>query len=220
MTPAEIVRSYRQSDRPADQIRVLAELNACPIQTIVDALLAQGEKLPKGYRVPREKRLPASAILFDETRAKALHQEGKCDLDIAEMLGVPKTAVVKWRKSRDLAANSPLKGRPQRPRKRPGAQPPMPPEVEMGASTPAAPEAQPSGVPRNAGHTPSAAPSSGIPVAYLARMFAVMAEICPAALVRVDGLPARTLNITGGADGVPLMADILSGTGRRADETG
>ena len=47
MTEEEIVRRYKQADNKRDSIRILAELNACPKQTIRDILEANGLGVPK-----------------------------------------------------------------------------------------------------------------------------------------------------------------------------
>lgn len=50
MTEGEILRSYREAKNPKEQIKVLAELNAVPKDTIIDILIEQGvdeKELPK-----------------------------------------------------------------------------------------------------------------------------------------------------------------------------
>lgn len=47
MTEAEIVKSYQRADKKREQIKILAELNACPKQTIRDILEKHGEEVPK-----------------------------------------------------------------------------------------------------------------------------------------------------------------------------
>ena len=47
MSESEIVASYRQAAKPAAQITVLAELNACSKERIEDILREAGEPLPK-----------------------------------------------------------------------------------------------------------------------------------------------------------------------------
>lgn len=48
MTAAEIASSYRQAARPRAQITVLAELNACTKERILEILAAEGVELPTG----------------------------------------------------------------------------------------------------------------------------------------------------------------------------
>ena len=47
MSEGEIVASYRQAAKPADQIKVLADLNVCSKEHIEDILREAGEPLPK-----------------------------------------------------------------------------------------------------------------------------------------------------------------------------
>lgn len=47
MTEAEIVKSYQRAEKKRDQIKILAELNACQKQTIRDILEKHGEEVPK-----------------------------------------------------------------------------------------------------------------------------------------------------------------------------
>ena len=42
MSPSEIVSSFRQAKRPNDQIGVLADLNDCTKQDILDVLTEEG----------------------------------------------------------------------------------------------------------------------------------------------------------------------------------
>ena len=54
MSESEIVASYRQAAKPAAQITVLADLNACSKERIEEILREAGEPLPK--KVGRPKR--------------------------------------------------------------------------------------------------------------------------------------------------------------------
>lgn len=47
MTNDEIVREYREAANKRAQIRILAQLNACPVETITDILTGAGEDIPK-----------------------------------------------------------------------------------------------------------------------------------------------------------------------------
>ena len=47
MSESEIVASYRQAAKPAAQITVLADLNACSKERIEEILREAGEPLPK-----------------------------------------------------------------------------------------------------------------------------------------------------------------------------
>ena len=47
MTEAEIVKSYQRAEKKREQIKILAELNACQKQDIRDILEKHGEEVPK-----------------------------------------------------------------------------------------------------------------------------------------------------------------------------
>ena len=47
MTPGEIVTSYRQAANPVAQLRVLADLNVCSKDDIIEVLAAQGVEVKK-----------------------------------------------------------------------------------------------------------------------------------------------------------------------------
>lgn len=47
MTEAEIVKSYQRAEKKREQIKILAELNACQKQVIRDILEKNGEEVPK-----------------------------------------------------------------------------------------------------------------------------------------------------------------------------
>lgn len=56
MTESEITRSYRQADDKKAQIRILAELNACQREDIINILTAAGEiKALRKKAAPKEK---------------------------------------------------------------------------------------------------------------------------------------------------------------------
>lgn len=55
MTPGEIVTSYRQAANPVAQLRVLADLNVCSKDDIIEVLAAQGVEVKKKAGRPRKK---------------------------------------------------------------------------------------------------------------------------------------------------------------------
>lgn len=56
MTDEEICRSYREAKEPNKQIQILADLNACDCENIVEILKANNEPLKKRpYRTPKKK---------------------------------------------------------------------------------------------------------------------------------------------------------------------
>lgn len=55
MTPGEIVTSYRQAANPVAQLRVLADLNVCSKDDIIEVLAAQGVEVKKKAGRSRKK---------------------------------------------------------------------------------------------------------------------------------------------------------------------
>jgi len=53
MTNEEILRSFKQAQNQAEQVRILADLNACDVDTIKEILLSQGVDARK---LPRERK--------------------------------------------------------------------------------------------------------------------------------------------------------------------
>ena len=98
MSDHELLYEYRHAVNPAAQIKVLAELNAVSVGAMRNKLLDLGAELPDVTITPRN--LTASAI--DGARAWELYNEGLCDHDMAETLGVSKKTVANWRQQNDL----------------------------------------------------------------------------------------------------------------------
>ena len=99
MSDHEILYEYRHAVNPAAQIKVLAELNAVSVGVMRNKLLDLGAELPaEPTKTPRN--LTASVI--DDARAWELYNEGLCDHDMAEALGVSKKTVANWRQQNDL----------------------------------------------------------------------------------------------------------------------
>lgn len=70
MTEEEIVRRYKQADNKRDSIRILAELNACPKQTIRDILEANGLGVPKvGNRYTAQAKALKEKMATEEAEA-------------------------------------------------------------------------------------------------------------------------------------------------------
>ena len=70
MTEEEIVRRYKQADNKRDSIRILAELNACPKQTIRDILEANGLGVPKvGGRYTKQAKALKEKMATEEAEA-------------------------------------------------------------------------------------------------------------------------------------------------------
>lgn len=190
MDDAEIRTSYNTAKNREAQVRVLAELNATTPFAMAAKLRELGCEVPELPPV-KQKRLRAHDVLFDENRARALFEEGKSDLDIAEMLGVSVYAFATWRRKNGL--NRPKGGVAQRmaspaPKPKPcKAQPPTPPEAEL-------PEPEPA--PETAGHGSQAlfpASPKATSAAALGRVLLDLAERYPGLVLTVNGTAVRSL---------------------------
>ena len=114
MTDDEIRSSMRRAKHPAEQVKVLAELNACSEAEV----RAKLEEL--GIAVPAKK---PKAWKFDTGRARQLLAEGRTDLEAAEMLGISKQTFGDWRRAMKIPVNP----EPRRPAKAmPAARGPAP----------------------------------------------------------------------------------------------
>ena len=126
MTDDEIRSSMRRAKDPAEQVKVLAELNACS-EAEVRAKLEQ-----LGIAAPQKK---PKVWKFDTDRGRQLLTEGKTDLEAAEMLGITKQTFAVWRRAMGLPVNT----EPRRPVKRkkaaPGPAPAVPASGESGTMT-------------------------------------------------------------------------------------
>lgn len=179
MDDTEIRTSYNTAKDPKSQIKVLAELNVTTPSAIAAKLRELGCDVPDMPEV-KQRPLRAHDVLFDEDRARALFAEGKCDLDIAEMLGISIKQFAEWRRKNGM----------KRPRggnmsawSKPGhAQPPMPPEAETPEPETAAPGSQPlMSAPK---------PTSA---AALGRVLLDLAERYPGIVLTVNGAAVQAL---------------------------
>ena len=126
MTDDEIRSSMRKAKNPTEQVKVLAELNACSEAEIrvklEDLGIAATARKPKVWK-------------FDTERARQLLAEGRTDLEAAEMLGISKQTFGDWRRSMKLRVNP----EPRRPAKAkratPGPAPAVPASGEPGTMT-------------------------------------------------------------------------------------
>lgn len=126
MTDDEIRSSMRRAKHPAEQVKVLAELNACSeaeVRTKLEELgIAVPAKKPKVWK-------------FDTGRARQLLAEGRTDLEAAEMLGISKQTFGDWRRAMKIPVNP----EPRRPAKvkqaAPGPAPAVPASGEPGTMT-------------------------------------------------------------------------------------
>lgn len=126
MTDDEIRSSMRKAQNPAEQVKVLAELNACSEAEV----RAKLEEL--GIAVPAKK---PKVWKFDTGRARQLLAEGRTDLEAVEMLGISKQTFGDWRRAMKIPVNP----EPRRPAKAkraaPGPAPAVPPIRETRAMT-------------------------------------------------------------------------------------
>ena len=126
MTDDEIRSSMRKAKNPTEQVKVLAELNACSEAEV----RAKLEEL--GIAVPAKK---PKVWKFDTGRARQLLAEGRTDLEAAEMLGISKQTFGDWHRSMKLRVNP----EPRRPAKvkqaAPGPAPAVPASGEPGTMT-------------------------------------------------------------------------------------
>ena len=126
MTDDEIRSSMRKAKNPTEQVKVLAELNACSEAEIRVKLEELGIAAPA--RKPK-------AWKFDTDRARQLLAEGRTDLEAAEMLGISKQTFGDWRRAMKIPVNP----EPRRPAKvkqaAPGPAPAVPASGEPGTMT-------------------------------------------------------------------------------------
>ena len=189
MDDAEIRTSYNTAKNREAQVQVLAELNATTPSVMAAKLRELGCDVPEPPTV-KQRPLRAHDILFDENRARALFEEGKSDLDIAEMLGVSVYAFATWRRKNGL--NRPKGGAAQHkasPAHEPKpcrAQPPTPPEVETPVPEPAPETAAPGSQPLMSAPKPTSA-------AALGRVLLDLAERYPGIVLTVNGAAVQAL---------------------------
>lgn len=188
MDDAEIRISYNTAKNRAAQVQVLAELNAVPQAVMAEKLRELGCDVPDLQEV-KQKPLRPKEVLFDENRARALFDEGKSDLDCAEMLGISVTAFATWRKKNGLmrarggvAQRKPRTASRTKPCK---AQPPTPPEAETPEP---APETAGSG-----SQTTVAVPAKHTSAAALGRVLLDLAERYPGLMLTVNGAGVRSV---------------------------
>ena len=189
MDDTEIRTSYNTAKNQAAQVQVLAELNAVTPSAMAAKLRELGCDVPEMPEV-KQRPLRAHDLILDETRARALFEEGKSDLDIAEMLGVSVYAFATWRRKNGL--NRPKGGAAQQkasptPKPKPcRAQPPMPPESETPAPEPAPETAAPGSQPLMSAPKPTSA-------AALGHVLLDLAERYPGIVLTVNGAAVQAL---------------------------
>ena len=71
MTKEEICRDYRLAANKREQIKVLADLNACSKQEIADILIEDGQEVPKWYQKKEEPQEPEKVTVEEAMRLTA-----------------------------------------------------------------------------------------------------------------------------------------------------
>lgn len=126
MTDDEIRSSMRRAKHPAEQVKVLAELNArseAEVRTKLEELgIAVPAKKPKAWK-------------FDTGRARQLLAEGRTDLEAAEMLGISKQTFGDWRRAMKIPVNPEPRRPVRRKKSAPGPGPAVPASGEPGTMT-------------------------------------------------------------------------------------
>lgn len=179
MSDDEIRSSFNTARNKKDQVKILAELNATTPQAMAEKLRELGCDVPE-LPVTAQKPLRAKEALFDENRARALFDEGKSDLDCAEMLGCSVYAFATWRRKNGM--------------KRPmgGACPRKPRAVSAlktcTTQTPVMPETAPSG-----SHSQLPAAETQISAAALGEVLLDLANRYPGLVLTVNGAAVRAL---------------------------
>ena len=126
MTDDEIRSSMRKAKNPTEQVKVLAELNACSEAEV----RAKLEEL--GIAVPAKK---PKVWKFDTGRARQLLAEGRTDLEAAEMLGISKQTFGDWRRAMKIPVNPEPRHPAKAKRAAPGPAPAVPASGEPGTMT-------------------------------------------------------------------------------------
>lgn len=99
MSDHEILYHYNHAADQAAQVKILAELNAVDVPTMRNKLLDLGaQNVAPVEKLPRR----MGGVSFDENRAEELYNDGLCDHDIAECLGISRSTVADWRRRNGL----------------------------------------------------------------------------------------------------------------------
>lgn len=77
MTKEEICRDYKLAANKREQIKILAELNACTKQQIADILIEDGQEVPKWYQKKEEPQEPKKVTVeeLDDWTQKIVEQQ-------------------------------------------------------------------------------------------------------------------------------------------------
>ena len=104
MSDGDIITSFKQAKDQQKQIQVLADLNSCTKAQMVSKLLELGlvdaGKAPKKGRGAANKGRAKNEEA--DFRRQALYDEGATDAEMAEILGLSRSAIVSWRRKKGL----------------------------------------------------------------------------------------------------------------------
>lgn len=101
MTDEEIRIMFHEAKDPAEQVKILADMNLVNKHQMFNKLKELGCDL-SGIREPRVKTGGRAKEPIDELRAKELYNEGLDDLAISESLGCSVSKVSAWRRMMKL----------------------------------------------------------------------------------------------------------------------
>ena len=186
MSDHEILYHYNHAVDQAAQVKILAELNAVDVPTMRNKLLDLGaQNVTPVEKLPRR----MGGVRFDENRAEELYNDGLCDHDIAECLGIGKSTVADWRRRNGLACHRAppgyIKGKKRSQIQESEEVPPEPtePPEPVTAEQPPAEEVPPEKPPR-------------MSVEGLLRVTEQMREAFPQAEITADGRYVRDILVS------------------------
>ena len=104
MSDSEILSSWRKAESHKNQIQILADLNACSVETVLEKLESLGVDV-----LELKLSLMAQKRKIDPERAIRLYRNGETDVTIARAMGVTAKSIREWRNKMGLAPNFPKK---------------------------------------------------------------------------------------------------------------
>ena len=116
MSDDEIKVSYNNATDRKAQVKILAELNAVPIQSMAEKLKRLGFVVPE---IPMKWTEPVPPLRevkpnFDVELAKKMFEEGKPDKEIAEAVGLKRAAFTSWRQRMGWQNHPPKQRQPRK----------------------------------------------------------------------------------------------------------
>lgn len=132
MSDNEIRSLFTGAKNQKAEVKILAELNNVPSQTMVEKLRELGFEVPDPPKA-KEKLLGSKDVLFDEAEVGKLMAEGRTDQEIAASVGVSERILTEWRRKQVLRrTRGPAKGTRSKPKSKLA---PTPPEAETPKSS-------------------------------------------------------------------------------------